>query len=274
MAIETLWAVYFSPTQTTKTVVSHVANTIAQALDVPCKTLDFTTPQPRQQTYAFSPSDLVIMGTPVYAGRVPNVLLPFLTQQLQGNGALAVPISLYGNRDFDDALIELRDIMEFNGFATIGAGAFIGQHSFSKVLAKGRPDAQDLQLASQLAQGILAKLPTYNRDTHQPIPVTGHAPIRPYYTPKDRQSQPVDIRKVQPITTDACTQCGLCASLCPMGSIDPKNAKVMTGICIKCCACERYCPTNAKYFNDEKYLYHRSELEKGCATPKQPTLFI
>lgn len=87
----------------------------------------------------FRQAILSVFGTPVIAGRVPNVLLKYLAD-IRGNGALGVPVVLYGNRNYDDALIELRDIMEAGGIRTIAAGAFIGEHSFSKVLGAGRPD--------------------------------------------------------------------------------------------------------------------------------------
>lgn len=52
----------------------------------------------------------MIAAVPVYAGRVPNVLLKYLNS-MQGYGAKAVPLVLYGNRDYDDALVELTDIL-------------------------------------------------------------------------------------------------------------------------------------------------------------------
>ena len=90
----TVWAVYFSGTGTTERTVTHIAGELARLLAAPCRSLDFTRPQVRQQELDFSQSDLVVLGTPVYAGRVPNVLLPFLREKVRGGGALAVPVVL------------------------------------------------------------------------------------------------------------------------------------------------------------------------------------
>lgn len=77
----TVWAVYFSGTGTTERTVTHIAGELARLLAAPCRSLDFTRPQARQQELNFCQSDLVVLGTPVYAGRVPNVLLPFLRER-------------------------------------------------------------------------------------------------------------------------------------------------------------------------------------------------
>ena len=122
----TVWAVYFSGTGTTERTVTHIAGELARLLAAPCRSLDFTRPQVRQQELDFSQSDLVVLGTPVYAGRVPNVLLPFLREKNRGGGALAEPVVLFGNRNYDDALIELRDILQQDGFRCVAAGAFVG----------------------------------------------------------------------------------------------------------------------------------------------------
>ena len=119
MHINQVWAAYFSGTDTTKTIVTAIAQEIAQALGVPCAELNFTPPQAREQHYTFAPTDLVICGTPVIAGRVPNVLLPFLTHGFTGSHALAVPVVLFGNRNYDDALMELREILEADGLRTV-----------------------------------------------------------------------------------------------------------------------------------------------------------
>ena len=112
----TVWAVYFSGTGTTERTVTHIAGELARLLAAPCRSLDFTRPQVRQQELNFCQSDLVVLGTPVYAGRVPNVLLPFLREKVRGGGALAVPVVLFGNRNYDDALIELRDSLREKGY--------------------------------------------------------------------------------------------------------------------------------------------------------------
>lgn len=150
----TVWAVYFSGTGTTERTVTHIAGELARLLAAPCRSLDFTRPQVRQQELNFCQSDLVVLGTPVYAGRVPNVLLPFLREKVRGGGALAVPVVLFGNRNYDDALMELRDILQQDGFRCVAAGAFVGEHSFSRTLGAGRPDDGDMAGQSAFAREI------------------------------------------------------------------------------------------------------------------------
>ena len=158
--INKVWAVYFSPTGTTRKIAFATGRGLSRALKSDFEEYDFTLPKARVQALHFSPTDLVVLGTPVYAGRVPNVLLPYLNS-IEGNEALAIPIVLFGNRNYDDALIELRDILEKDGFHTLAAGAFVGEHSFSRILAKNRPDAQDMDIVSR-------KTPRINRFTETP----------------------------------------------------------------------------------------------------------
>ena len=107
-----------------------------------------------------------------------------------------------------------------------------------------------------------------------PIAVKGTPfPYRGYYRPRDRKGNPVDIRRVKPLTGDGCVNCGLCARVCPMGSISPENVREFTGICIKCGACIKKCPQHAKYYDDAGYLYHRNELEEGLKRRAEPELF-
>ena len=107
-----------------------------------------------------------------------------------------------------------------------------------------------------------------------PVAVGGQEPIRPYYTPRDRAGNPINILKVKPKTDlSRCGGCGLCVELCPMGSIDPADVSQVKGICIKCCACIKGCPTGAKFFDDAGYLYHRHELEAEYARPAANEVF-
>lgn len=253
-----IYAMFFSGTGTTQTVVTTLAGALSALLQCPSETLDFTPPGARKNPAGFTAGDLVILGVPVIAGRVPNLLLKYLGT-VQGGGALGVPVVLFGNRSYDDALIELRDIMERGGFRTIAAGAFCGEHSFSQTLGKGRPDADDLKEVHELARRIAEKIRT--GAPASPVAVRGETPLRPYYTPRDRNGNGIDIRKVKPKTSGACTKCGWCASVCPLGSISPEDPSVISGICMKCCKCVKGCPQGAKYFDDPGYLYHKEELE-------------
>ena len=175
---------------------------------------------------------------------------------------LFLPVVLFGNRNYDDALIELRDLLQADGFGCIAAGAFVGEHSFSRTLGAGRPDDGDMAGQSAFAREICEKLAGQAGTENTPVAVRGETPIRPYYTPRDRHGNPINILKVKPKTDpDKCGGCGLCAELCPMGSIDPADVSQVRGICIKCCACVKKCPSGAKYFDDPGYLFHQHELE-------------
>ena len=262
MEIKTVWAVYFSGTGTTQKVVTTLAKSLSQSLAAEYKETSFTSPAARQQELAFAAGDLVVLGVPVYAGRVPNLIMPYIKDMVHGNGALAVPVVLYGNRNFDDGLMELRNLMRDNGFHPVSA-AIVGEHSFSKTLGAGRPDGDDMALVAELADKTAAKVKALTEAPAEAVAVEGCDPIRPYYTPRDRHGEPIrDFLKAKPMTDpDKCVKCGLCARLCPMGSIDPADFSNIAGKCIKCCACVKKCPTGAKYFDHEGYLYHQHELE-------------
>lgn len=264
---------FFSATGTTEKVVSGIAKEILKSAGVKetIKEINFTLPEVRKKAVSFSDEDVVIVGFPVIAGRVPNVLLKYLNR-IAGNGASAIAVVVYGNRNYDDALIELADILESDGFKVIAAGAFVGEHSFSRTLARNRPDEKDMAIVSHFARQIYKKIATENEI--QTVVVKGNRPYRDYYKPKDRNGTPVDLRKVTPKTNGDCIHCKLCIDVCPMGSIDAEDVSVLNGICIKCCACIKKCPCQAKYFDDENYLQHKHELEVGFAKRREPELFF
>lgn len=269
---------YFSATGTTKKIVSRVSSRLAELItpgSLP-QEISFNLPEDREVKHEFGLDELVVIGTPTYAGRVPNVLLPYLSGSISFDHSLCVPIVLYGNRDFDDSLIELTSIMKAGGAGPVAAAAFIGEHSFSYKLAAGRPDEHDMSIADEFAASIADKISSAGSGTAEimPLVVKGQDPIRPYYTPRDRDGNPIDIRKVKPVTGPECTKCGLCHDICPMGSISKEDPSEIKGICIKCGACVKRCPEKCKYFEDENYLYHMHELEDMYSSPKEPELFI
>ena len=285
MEIRKVKAVFFSPTGTSEKITKTIAEVVAKELDINAESFDFTLPKNRLEPIIFDSEELVIFGLPVIAGRVPNVLLEFLSK-IQGNGAIVIPIVMFGNRSYDDALIELRDILLKGGLIPIAAGAFVGEHSFSKTLGKGRPDKDDLLKAEVFATLVAEKLigvGNLKKDTAEDIDekslniikVKGKEyPYGGYYKPLDQDDNHIDIRKVKPKTGDQCIDCKICANACPMGSIDYEEVSRVPGICIKCGACIKKCPVQAKYFDDPGYLYHKKDLEEKFAKRAEAEIFI
>lgn len=263
-------AAYFSGTGTTEKVVKEIAKKISENLKVEYTVMDFTPLKSRENPLVFTKTDIVVFGIFTVAGRVPNLMLPYL-DTIEGNGAIGIPVATYGNRNVDDCLVELQDILEKAGLQTIAGAYFSCEHSFSEILAKGRPDEKDLQIARDFADKISEKI---NKEDFSRAELPGERPYRPYYQPRDRHGNPIDIRKVKPKTNDKCTDCKLCAELCPLGSIEFDDVSVVSGICMKCCACIKKCPERAKYFDDKGYLYHKSELEDLYADYNETKYFI
>ena len=263
MEIRRVCRVYFSATGTTDRVSEAIAGAAAEALGAARADFCISLPAAREGALRFGPDDLVVAATPVYAGRVPNLLLPFWRERVLGRGTPAVAAVLYGNRDFDDGLMELREVLRGNGLLPVAAGAFVGEHAFSHTLAAGRPDGADLALAAQLGRRAAERLRELERLPEEPAAVPGCLPLRPYYTPRDRHGEPIrDFLKAKPVTDlEKCLRCGLCAARRPLGAIDGTDFAQVTGRCMKCCACVKGCPAGAKYFDHPGFLYHKEELE-------------
>jgi len=240
---------YFSPTGTT----AAVCKTIAQG-----EAYDFTTPCTRAAAPSYSCKDVVAVGVPVYSGRIPAVAAEFL-KSVKGGGAKAVAIAVYGNRDYDDALSELCDILEADGFDVIGAGAFVGEHSLNETVAAGRPDETDLAAARAFKEAVSDKLSQGKGG--RPAVKGNH----PYKVPG-----PGSVYAPQP--TEKCVKCGICETVCSMGIIhnliaDPEK-------CIHCFACVKRCPHGARAAAAEAYDKTRGWLAEKCAARRESEWFV
>ena len=271
MKINHVHAVYFSPTGNAKKVVTTLAQAIADTLGVPMDSYDFTLPESREKVHTY---DLLVIGTPVYAGRIPNKMLPFVQTHFEGNGALAIPVAVFGNRNFDNGLIELRNELEAHGFHTIAGAGIPTEHVFSDKLATGRPDADDLAQIHAFGIKAAEKIASLT-EIPAPIAVRGDDPVGPYYTPLGTDGKPAVFLKAKPVTDpEKCTGCGICATVCPMGSIPADAPDTCIGICIKCQACIKICPAGAKHFDNEAFLSHVAMLEQNYTRRSEAEYFI
>ena len=259
MNITKLHVLYFSPTGGTEKIVRTVAGALAGHLGLEPKYINFTKPENRQTEYRFGPEDLLVMASPVYAGRLPNKLMPEYRAKIFGDRTPALPICVFGNRSCDEALRELVLLLEGNGFQTVGAAAFAGRHAFSDRVGTGRPDGEDQAQMRAFAGAVADKL------TGDVLPVLelDRSEIGPYYTPLKEDKTPAKFLKAKPLTDwGKCSRCGACARACPVGSIDKETMEAV-GLCIKCQACVRRCTVHAKYFEDRDFLSHVAMLEQN-----------
>jgi hypothetical protein len=127
MFISHVKLVFFSPTNTTQNVLEAIAR--GTGID-DVEHINLTPPDIVTQRFDEFTDELVILGAPVYGGRLPKEAVKRLSL-LKGNNTPAVVVVLYGNREYEDALLELKNLAVHLGFIPIAGGAFIGEHSFT-----------------------------------------------------------------------------------------------------------------------------------------------
>lgn len=270
MKIKKITAAWFSPTGNTRKIVQAVAGSAAERLGAPLETIDFTLPAARENEITSGKHELLVIGLPVYAGRIPNKILPFVHEKVKGDLAFALPVVTFGNRSFGDALSELTLELMMGGFRIAGAGAFVAEHCMVPELGTGRPNEKDLRGAKTLGRHTADRLSEISKNKDLGFPtVDGEMPPGPYYTPLKEDGTPAKFLKAKPVTDpERCTNCGTCAGVCPMGSIDRENVRDVKRICIKCQACVKSCPEGAKYFDDPDLLSHHAYLRTHFTEPQ------
>ena len=257
--------IIFSPTNTTRTIVRHIASTLA---DEPATIIDLTLPEKREPLSGQGP---VIIGMPVYGGRIPALAIQRLRALGTGQGRPAIVVVVYGNRAFDDALLELRDLALELGFIPVAGAAFVGEHSFSTPthpIGAGRPDEQDLTAAQDFGRAVRQKLAQHpDLSTCPKLEVPGNFPYR----------EGIAAAPIAPETlTENCVLCGECALVCPTQCITITESEVETDKtnCLRCCACIRVCAYGARVMLEPKMVEFARNLHKKFQRRAEPEVFL
>ena len=251
-----LYDIVFSPTGGTQ----KVASLLTDALDGEVTRVDLTDSKQDFHKFQFTQGDVAVISMPSYAGRIPAVAAERLGM-LNGQGARAILVCVYGNRAYEDTLVELEDTAKQAGFQVIAAVAAVAEHSIARQFASGRPDGQDTQQLTDFARQIQGKLSA--ADTSKPA------------IPGNRPYKKAGGAGMAPKPTKDCNLCGICAAECPVEAIDKENPKsVDETACISCMRCISVCPRSARRVNPVKLSAVSLMLKQVCAQRKSCELFL
>lgn len=259
---------YYSPTHTTEKIVTSIAAGLG--ID-PLKIIEnnLTYPEYDDALVDVEAGDLVMIGAPVYAGQISLEAHKRL-EKIKFAGNPVVLVAVYGNRHFEDALIDLREMAISYGLKPVAAAAFVGEHSYSTrdfPIAKGRPDAEDRLAAREFGAQIAAKMQTLNSLNDLAalkLPGTDPLPPRRLIGPSHAETSPAK-----------CNECGNCLTACPTGAIFfKKGYQTEISRCTICCACVKACGRRARIIISEHIPNLRETLATTCVERKAPQIFI
>ena len=251
-----LYNIVFSPTGGTQ----KVATLLVNALKGDVISVDLTDSNQDFSAIQLTQGDVAVIAVPSYGGRVPAVAVKRLSE-LNGQRARAVLVCVYGNRAYEDTLVELEDVARKAGFRVNAAVAAVAEHSIARQFAAGRPDAQDIKQLAAFGEKIQEKLSA--DDLSEPS------------LPGNRPYKKAGGAGMVPKATKECTRCGVCAAECPVQAIHKEDpTKVDDKACISCMRCITVCPQGARKVNPILLSAAGLMLKKVCSERKECELFL
>lgn len=252
--------IYFSATGTTRRIVRAVKETL------PVSKTDYNLlRRPIEQDVQIASDNLLVVAMPVYNGRIPALAAESL-KRMKGQGTPAIAIVVYGNREYDDALLEVKTMLEEQGFFVLGCGAFIARHSIFPNVANERPDADDLAQVRMFTQQCVAKLASMaSADGYTAPVVKGNIPFMPLKTVP-----------MKPSSGDDCDFCGICEKICPTQAIAITETEITTDSnqCISCGACITVCPIGTRQYRGADYEKFKGKFTARFGARKENETYL
>lgn len=248
--------IVFSCAGTTREIAEKIAQGLGNAI-----TVHDLTDKKFNDVKVVESEDVAVFAVPVWGGRVPALAAEHM-KQINGTGQKAVAVVVYGNRDYDDALLELCDIISEQGFTVVSAAAFVAEHCIFPTVATDRPDVSDQVAISRFINDTKSLLSSDKR-----LDLTLIKGNRPY---KKAAGVPL-----HPITDEMkCVKCHACVEACPYEAIDMESVKTIADKCTSCTHCISICKQGARGFSGIMYKTIRFGFEKMCGKRREPELFL
>lgn len=273
-----LYNIYFSAKGTTE----RCALKIAEGLGLETKSINWLR-MPAREELEIGAADVLLFSMPVYGGFIPRHCAD-MAKYLKGHGGAAIITAVYGNRHYDDALLEMKDILTAQGFKVTAAGAFVAEHSIFPKVAAGRPDEQDLKELSkfgkrcrELIEDLMqteASADNSQRTAKFGIEAAGSFSELSVPGNKDYKADFGGV-PFRPEGNDDCIACGACARICPMGAINAAEPKKTDASkCISCGACIKACPTGARNYRGAAYKAASAAFELKCSKRREAEMYF
>ena len=251
-----IFEIIFSPTGGTQ----KCADIFAAAFGKEVELIDLTDFSYDFTSTDITSEDICIIAAPAFGGRIPEIAANRL-KLIKGNGAKAILMAVYGNREFDDCLVELQDIATANGFVPVAGVGAIAEHSLIRKFGAGRPDTSDIEELNTFASRIMEKL---NDDQTNPLSLPGKRPYKVFPG-----------SSVRPLTNDSCVKCKLCAWNCPVEAISEDKPNLTDNDkCIACMRCISLSPNQARYLAPEIIEVFTEKLSAVATERKQNSLYL
>lgn len=247
--------IVFSPTGGTLKAAEAVINEWSESFE----TIDLTDPNGDFSEYSLGSEDIALIALPSYGGRVPAIAAERLGK-IKGGGAKCALLCVYGNRDYDDTLVEMEDIAKACGFDVRAAIAAVAEHSIMRQYAVGRPDGEDIKKLKEFSKTVQER---FKNDTAETPKLAGN---RPY-----KNSAGIGLT---PKANQYCMKCGLCAEKCPVQAISRENVVTADAKkCISCMRCVKVCPHAARSASKAMLSVASLALKKTCSQRKECEFF-
>lgn len=251
--------IVFSPTGGTQKVADIITSQWGDSISK----IELTDTKIDYTALSLEKDDVAVIAVPSFAGRVPAPAVQRISQ-IQGNQARCVIVCVYGNRAYEDTLVELKDIVQESNFNVIAAISAVAEHSIMHQYATGRPDQQDGKELHSFARKILEKISDNNTIGEAPLQVPGNHPYKK-----------AGGAGLVPKADKKCISCGLCAENCPAQAISKDNIKTADSKkCISCMRCVSQCPQSARTVNGTMVSIAALAIKKACSERKSNELFI